>query len=100
MHDYAVETSAHQNARRAGWAGRVPSDVSDDATHPRLNQARMPDYGPGAGKGGEVLVIGVPEAKLTVPVFGTQTRKLSRALTTLVETLDASGSRVVSPETL
>ncbi|MGW5020205.1 hypothetical protein [Streptomyces cacaoi] len=57
----------------------------------QLNQDTTSDYGPGAGKGGEVLGIGVPELKLAAPVFGKQSRKLSRSLTTLITTLDGLG---------
>ena len=57
----------------------------------QLNQDTTSDYGHGAAKGGEVLGIGVPEIKLAAPVFGEQSRKLSRALTTLITTLDGLG---------
>ncbi|WP_326687773.1 hypothetical protein OIE63_11825 [Streptomyces sp. NBC_01795] len=63
----------------------------DDSTHMRLNHDTTSDYGAGAGKGGSVLGIGVPELKLAAPVFGEQSKKLSRALTTLVTTLDGLG---------
>ncbi|MFE0875082.1 WXG100 family type VII secretion target [Streptomyces smyrnaeus] len=63
----------------------------DESPRMQLNHATTPDYGPGAGKGGEVLGIGVPELKLAAPVFGKQSRKLSRALTTLITTLDGLG---------
>lgn len=64
----------------------------EDTTHTRLNQDTTSDYAPGATKGGEVLGIQVPELKLAAPVFGTQSRKLSTALTTLITTLDGLGS--------
>ncbi|MEU3190851.1 hypothetical protein ABZ686_09455 [Streptomyces sp. NPDC006992] len=57
----------------------------------RINHATSSDYGAGAGKGGSVLGIAVPELKLAAPVFGKQSKKLSRALTTLVTTLDGLG---------
>ncbi|RCG15089.1 hypothetical protein DQ392_25880 [Streptomyces reniochalinae] len=56
-----------------------------------MNHTTSSDYGAGATKGGEVLGIQVPELKLAAPVFGEQSRKLSRALTTLITTLDGLG---------
>lgn len=64
---------------------------ADDATRMRLNQDTTSDYGAGAGKGGTVLGIGVPELKLAAPVFGEESKKLSNALTTLATTLDGLG---------
>ncbi|WP_369201119.1 hypothetical protein [Streptomyces sp. PU-14G] len=57
----------------------------------QLNHTTSSDYGAGATKGGEVLGIEVPELKLAAPVFGKQSKKLSRALTTLITTLDGLG---------
>ncbi|WP_019548378.1 hypothetical protein [Streptomyces sulphureus] len=65
--------------------------MSDDSTHMRLNQETTSDYGAGAGKGGEVLGISVPELRLAAPVFGAKGKKLSTALSDLVETLDGLG---------
>ncbi len=62
------------------------------STHMQLNHATTSDYGPGGGKGGKVLGIAVPELKLAAPVFSKQSRKLSRALTTLITTLDGLGT--------
>nr|WP_037849001.1 MULTISPECIES: hypothetical protein [unclassified Streptomyces] len=58
----------------------------------RLAHTTSSDYGAGAGKGGSVLGIAVPELKQAAPVFHKQSRKLSKALTTLVETLDGLGT--------
>ncbi|CAM3822927.1 hypothetical protein HMPREF1486_02520 [Streptomyces sp. HPH0547] len=63
----------------------------EGSVHTRINHTTSSDYGAGAGKGGTVLGIAVPELKLAAPVFGAQARKLSGALTTLITALDGLG---------
>ncbi|NSC23544.1 hypothetical protein FM076_21275 [Streptomyces albus subsp. chlorinus] len=67
------------------------SAPEDRPVHTRINHTTSSDYSAGAGKGGMVLGIAVPELKVAAPAFGKQGKKLSGALTTLVTTLDGLG---------